>query len=50
MQLIMISFGFGFGVMMGVFMFFRVSGGNLNPAVTLTLVLAQAVPPLEVFS
>ena len=47
MQLIMISFGFGFGVMMGVFMFFRVSGGNLNPAVTLTLVLAQAVPPIR---
>ncbi|EMG48595.1 AQY1 Aquaporin-1 [Candida maltosa Xu316] len=47
MQLIMISFGFGFGVMMGVFMFFRISGGNLNPAVTLTLVLAQAVPPIR---
>ncbi|EGV65475.1 Aquaporin-1 [Yamadazyma tenuis] len=46
-QLIMISFGFGFGVMVGVFMFFRVSGGNLNPAVTLTLVLAQAVPPVR---
>lgn len=47
MQLIMISFGFGFGVMMGVFMFFRVSGGNLNPAVTLTLVLAQAIHPIR---
>jgi len=47
MQLIMISFGFGFGVMISVFMFFRVSGGNLNPAVTLTLVLAQAVPPIR---
>lgn len=46
-QLIMISFGFGFGVMVGVFLFFRVSGGNLNPAVTLTLVLAGAVPPLR---
>lgn len=43
----MISFGFGFGVMMGVFMFFRVSGGNLNPAVTLTLVLAQAIHPIR---
>lgn len=47
MQLIMISFGFGFGVMVPVFLFFRVSGGNLNPAVTLTLVLAQAVPPIR---
>ncbi|CAI5755789.1 unnamed protein product [Candida verbasci] len=46
-QLLMISFGFGFSVMMAVFMFFRVSGGNLNPAVTLTLVLAQAVPPIR---
>lgn len=46
-QLIMISFGFGFGVMMGVFMFFRISGGNLNPAVTLTLVLARAIPPVR---
>ncbi|KAK6462468.1 aquaporin [Scheffersomyces coipomensis] len=46
-QLIMISFGFGFGVMMAVFMFYRVSGGNLNPAVTLTLVLAQAIPPVR---
>lgn len=46
-QLIMISFGFGFGVMVGVFMFFRVSGGNLNPAVTLTLVMAGAVPPIR---
>lgn len=46
-QLIMISFGFGFGVMVAVFMFFRISGGNLNPAVTLTLVLAGAVPPIR---
>lgn len=46
-QLIMISFGFGFGVMVGVFMFFRVSGGNLNPCVTLSLVLAGAIPPLR---
>lgn len=46
-QLIMISFGFGFGVMVPVFIFFRVSGGNLNPAVTLTLVLAGAVPPVR---
>ncbi|CAL1196069.1 unnamed protein product [Candida parapsilosis] len=40
MQLIMISFGFGFGVMMEF-------GGNLNPAVTLTLVLAQAIHPIR---
>lgn len=46
-QLIMISFGFGFSVMISVFLFYRVSGGNLNPAVTLSLVLAQAVPPIR---
>lgn len=46
-QLIMISLGFGFGVMVPVFMFFRVSGGNLNPAVTLSLVLAGAVAPIR---
>ncbi|KAG7193282.1 uncharacterized protein KQ657_001045 [Scheffersomyces spartinae] len=46
-RIIMIAFGFGFGVMFSVFIFFRVSGGNLNPAVTLTLVLAQAIPPIR---
>lgn len=46
-QLIMISFGFGFSVMFSVFCFFRVSGGNLNPAVTLALLLARAIPPVR---
>lgn len=46
-QLIMISLGFGVSVAVGVFIFFRVSGGNLNPAVTLTLILAKAVPPIR---
>lgn len=46
-QLIMISLGFGFSVMVSVFVFFRVSGGNLNPAVTLTLMLAGAIPPVR---
>lgn len=48
-QLIMISLGFGVSVAVGVFIFFRVSGGNLNPAVTLSLVLARAIPPLRGF-
>lgn len=43
-QLIMIALGFGFSVMFAVFIFFRVSGGNLNPAVTLTLVLTNVIP------
>ncbi|CAK7902297.1 aquaporin-2 [[Candida] anglica] len=46
-QILMIAFGFGFSVMMAVFLFFRVSGGNFNPAVTLALVLAGAVPPVR---
>ncbi|ODV94520.1 hypothetical protein PACTADRAFT_51343 [Pachysolen tannophilus NRRL Y-2460] len=46
-RLIMISMGFGFSVMVSVYCFFRVSGGNLNPAVTLTLVLARAIPPFR---
>ncbi|KAH3902161.1 uncharacterized protein SCDLUD_001974 [Saccharomycodes ludwigii] len=46
-QLIMISLGFGFSVMVGIFITFRISGGNLNPAVTLTLMLARAIPPVR---
>ncbi|ODQ80048.1 hypothetical protein BABINDRAFT_36070 [Babjeviella inositovora NRRL Y-12698] len=46
-KLIMISLGFGCSVTVGVFMFYRISGGNLNPAVTLTLVLARAIPPVR---
>lgn len=45
-QLIMIAFGFGFGLMAAVFIFARISGANLNPAVTLTLIAAQAVSPI----
>lgn len=46
-QLTMISFGFGFGVMIAIFIVARISGGNLNPAVTLTLIMAQAVNPIR---
>ncbi|KAK6462467.1 aquaporin [Scheffersomyces coipomensis] len=46
-RLVMISLGFGFSVMMAVFMFYRISGANFNPAVTVTLMLAQAVSPLR---
>ena len=43
-QLVMIAFGFGFSVMCSIFIFFRVSGGHLNPAVTFTLALIRACP------
>lgn len=46
-KIIMIAFGFGFGVMVGIFLTARISGGNLNPAVTLTLVFARAVDPIK---
>uniref|UniRef100_A0A060T880 ARAD1D01562p n=1 Tax=Blastobotrys adeninivorans TaxID=409370 RepID=A0A060T880_BLAAD len=46
-KLLMISFGFGFSVMVNVFVFFRVSGGQLNPAVTLTLALVRAITPVR---
>lgn len=46
-KLIMIAFGFGFGVMVAIFLTARVSGGNLNPAVTLSLVFARAVDPIK---
>lgn len=46
-QLVMIAFGFGFSVMVNVFIFFRISGGQLNPAVSLTLALVRAIPPVR---
>jgi len=46
-KIIMIAFGFGFGVMIGIFLTARVSGGNLNPAVTLSLVLVRATDPVK---
>lgn len=46
-KLIMISYGFGFGVMIAIFLTARISGGNLNPAVTLTLVLARVYDPVK---
>ncbi|CCD23691.1 aquaporin family protein NDAI_0C00300 [Naumovozyma dairenensis CBS 421] len=44
-QLLMIAFGFGFSVMFSVWCFADVSGGALNPAVSLSLVLARAITP-----
>ncbi len=44
-QLIMIAIGFGFSVMFSIWCFAGVSGGALNPAVSLSLCLARAVSP-----
>ncbi|AOW06477.1 aquaporin-like protein [Yarrowia lipolytica] len=46
-KIIMISFGFGFSLLVNVFIFFRVSGGQFNPCVTLALTLVGAVPPVR---
>lgn len=46
---IMIAMGFGFGVMIGIALSAKISGGNLNPAVTLTLVLTNVVDPIKGF-
>ncbi|QLG71682.1 hypothetical protein HG535_0C00300 [Zygotorulaspora mrakii] len=44
-QLIMIALGFGFSVMFSIWCFAGVSGGALNPAVSLSLALARAINP-----
>lgn len=44
-QLIMIALGFGFSVMFSVWCFSGVSGGALNPAVSLSLALSRAINP-----
>lgn len=44
-QLIMIAIGFGFSVMFSIWCVAGVSGGALNPAVSLTLCLARAITP-----
>ncbi|KAK4936398.1 Aquaporin-1 [Elasticomyces elasticus] len=42
-----IALGFGCSVAINVWLFYRVSGGMFNPAVTLTLCLVGAVPPIR---
>lgn len=46
-KILVIAIGFGFGVMIGITLTAKVSGGNLNPAVTLTLVLTKVVDPIK---
>ncbi|RDW91489.1 aquaporin-like protein [Coleophoma crateriformis] len=42
-----ISVIFGFSLMVNVWVFFRISGGLFNPAVTLGMVLVGAIPPVR---
>jgi aquaporin related protein len=43
-RLLYISLAFAFGLAVNVWVFFRVSGGLFNPAVTLALCIVGAVP------
>lgn len=45
--LMMIAMGFGFSVMVNVFIFFRITGAALNPAITLALALIGKCPPVR---
>lgn len=42
-----ISVIFGFSLMVNVWVFFRISGGLFNPAVTLAMTLVGAIPPVR---
>jgi len=46
-NLLYISAAFGFGLMVNAWIFFRISGGLFNPAVTLALFLLRALNPLR---
>ncbi|KAH7399901.1 aquaporin-like protein [Cadophora sp. MPI-SDFR-AT-0126] len=45
--LLYISLSFGFSLMVNAWIFFRISGGLFNPAVTLALALLRALSPLR---
>jgi aquaporin related protein len=45
--LIYVSLSFGFSLMVNVWIFFRISGGLFNPAVTLGMLLVKAIPPVR---
>ncbi|OLN92261.1 Aquaporin-1-like protein 1 [Colletotrichum chlorophyti] len=45
--LLYISIIFGFSLMVNVWIFFRISGGLFNPAVTLGMLLVKAIPPIR---
>jgi MIP family channel proteins len=45
--LLYVSLIFGFSLMVNVWIFFRISGGLFNPAVTLAMALVKAIPPVR---
>ena len=46
-SLLFISLGFGFSLAVNAWVFFRISGGLFNPAVSLGLVVVGVLPPLR---
>ncbi|KAK0508647.1 hypothetical protein JMJ35_008923 [Cladonia borealis] len=46
-QLLYISLCFGFSLAVNAWVFFRISGGLFNPAVTIGMVIVGAVPPVR---
>jgi aquaporin related protein len=47
--LLYISLVFGFSLMVNVWVFFRISGGLFNPAVTFAMLLCRALSPVRAF-
>ncbi|BFZ54182.1 hypothetical protein PYCC9005_001214 [Savitreella phatthalungensis] len=46
-DVLIISLGFGLALAVQVFIWFRISGGQFNPAVSFALALVRAIPPLR---
>ncbi|MCJ1234183.1 hypothetical protein MMC14_002141 [Varicellaria rhodocarpa] len=46
-QIFYLALAFGFSLMVNAWVFYRISGGLFNPAVTLGLVLSGAIPPIR---
>jgi aquaporin related protein len=46
-NLMFISLAFGFSLMVNVWIFFRISGGLFNPAISLALALVKIITPLR---
>ncbi|KAI9691361.1 MAG: hypothetical protein M1820_009698 [Bogoriella megaspora] len=44
-----VAFSFGFSLMVNVFIFFRISGGMFNPAVSLGMAAVGAITPIRAF-
>jgi aquaporin rerated protein, other eukaryote len=46
-NLLFIAVAFGFSILVNIWLFFRISGGLFNPAVSLAFALARVISPLR---